>query len=34
MINEAVREYVSHDAGDLEATLRRVVKEELNSRAV
>ena len=34
MINEALREYVSHDAGDLEATLRRVVREELNSRAV
>jgi uncharacterized protein (DUF4415 family) len=34
MINEALREYVSQDAEELEDTLRRVVREELNSRAV
>jgi len=33
MINEALREYVSQDAEELEETLRRVVREELNSRA-
>jgi len=34
MINDALREYVSRDAEELEETLRRVVREELNSRAV
>jgi len=33
MINEALREYVSHDAEELEETLRRVVREELNAKA-
>ena len=33
MINETLREYVSHDAEQLEETLRRVVREELKSRA-
>ena len=34
MINDALREYVSHDAEELEETLRGVVREELNSRPV
>ena len=33
MINEALREYLSHDAEELEETLRRVVREELNAKA-
>jgi uncharacterized protein (DUF4415 family) len=34
MINEALHEYVSQEGEELEETLRRVVREELNSRAV
>jgi uncharacterized protein (DUF4415 family) len=30
MINAALREYVNRDMGELEDTLRRVVREELN----
>ena len=33
MINEALREYVSDDAEELEETLRRVVREEINAKA-
>lgn len=32
MINDALREYVSRDAEELEETLRRVVREELRGR--
>jgi uncharacterized protein (DUF4415 family) len=32
MINEALREYVNQGSEELEATLRRVVREELKSR--
>ena len=31
LINEALREYMDHGVGDLEDTLRRVVREELSS---
>jgi uncharacterized protein (DUF4415 family) len=30
MINHALRDYVLHDSEELEETLRRVVREELN----
>jgi len=33
MINQALREYVTQDAEELEETLRRVVREELNANA-
>jgi uncharacterized protein (DUF4415 family) len=33
MINEALREYMTQESEGLEDTLRRVVREELNSRA-
>lgn len=33
MINEALGEYMSQESEGLEDTLRRVVREELNSRA-
>ena len=33
MINQALREYMSQDAEELEETLRRVVREELNAKA-
>ena len=33
MINQALREYVTQDAEELEETLRRVVREELNAKA-
>ena len=33
MINQALREYVNQDAEELEETLRRVVREELNAKA-
>jgi uncharacterized protein (DUF4415 family) len=32
LINEALREHVQHQSGDLEQTLRRIIREELQSQ--